>query len=124
MRVFPLSNWTELDVWEYVRAENVPVVPLYFAKKRPIVGELFRESRRQHRAVSQLLWYRDEAGPAFVTSRPRVDRRGFRLRRSGAAARGLSPQPERRDVRTQIGVGAARNLAWFKKPKKRMVPPS
>ena len=37
MRVFPLSNWTELDVWEYIRAEEIPVVPLYFAKKRPIV---------------------------------------------------------------------------------------
>ena len=37
MRVFPLSNWTELDVWEYVRAEQIPVVPLYFAKYRPIV---------------------------------------------------------------------------------------
>jgi sulfate adenylyltransferase subunit 2 len=37
MRVFPLSNWTELDVWEYVRAENIPVVPLYFSKARPVV---------------------------------------------------------------------------------------
>jgi sulfate adenylyltransferase subunit 2 len=37
MRVFPLSNWTELDVWEYVRAETIPVVPLYFAKERPVV---------------------------------------------------------------------------------------
>jgi sulfate adenylyltransferase subunit 2 len=37
MRVFPLSNWTELDVWEYVKAENIPVVPLYFAKQRPVV---------------------------------------------------------------------------------------
>ena len=37
MRVFPLSNWTELDVWEYVRAEAIPVVPLYFAKQRPVV---------------------------------------------------------------------------------------
>lgn len=37
VRVFPLSNWTELDVWEYVRAENIPVVPLYFAKPRPVV---------------------------------------------------------------------------------------
>lgn len=37
MRVFPLSNWTELDVWEYIRAENLPVVPLYFAKERPVV---------------------------------------------------------------------------------------
>jgi sulfate adenylyltransferase subunit 2 len=37
MRVFPLSNWTELDVWEYIRAENIPVVPLYFAKERRVV---------------------------------------------------------------------------------------
>jgi sulfate adenylyltransferase subunit 2 len=37
MRVFPLSNWTELDVWEYVRAESIPVVPLYFARERPVV---------------------------------------------------------------------------------------
>jgi sulfate adenylyltransferase subunit 2 len=37
MRVFPLSNWTELDVWDYLRAEDVPVVPLYFAKERPVV---------------------------------------------------------------------------------------
>ena len=37
MRVFPLSNWTELDVWEYVQAEDIPVVPLYFAKARPVV---------------------------------------------------------------------------------------
>ncbi len=37
MRVFPLSNWTELDVWEYIKSENIPVVPLYFAKQRPVV---------------------------------------------------------------------------------------
>ncbi|MBW0002791.1 MAG: sulfate adenylyltransferase subunit CysD [Hyphomicrobiales bacterium] len=37
MRVFPLSNWTELDVWRYIRAENVEVVSLYFAKPRPVV---------------------------------------------------------------------------------------
>ena len=37
MRVFPLSNWTELDVWEYVAAEQISVVPLYFAKLRPVV---------------------------------------------------------------------------------------
>jgi len=37
MRVFPLSNWTELDVWEYIAAEAIPVVPLYFAKARPVV---------------------------------------------------------------------------------------
>ena len=37
MRVFPLSNWTEMDVWEYVALENIPVVDLYFAAKRPVV---------------------------------------------------------------------------------------
>jgi len=37
IRVFPLSNWTELDVWQYVHMENIPVVPLYFAKERPVV---------------------------------------------------------------------------------------
>ena len=37
MRVFPLSNWTELDVWEYIAVEEIPVVPLYFAKRRPVV---------------------------------------------------------------------------------------
>jgi len=37
IRVFPLSNWTELDIWQYILAENIPIVPLYFAAKRPIV---------------------------------------------------------------------------------------
>src|SRR5262249_17966597 len=37
MRVFPLSNWTELDVWGYIRAQDIPVVPLYFAAQRPVV---------------------------------------------------------------------------------------
>jgi sulfate adenylyltransferase subunit 2 len=37
IRVFPLSNWTELDIWQYIMAENIPIVPLYYAKKRPVV---------------------------------------------------------------------------------------
>lgn len=37
MRVFPLSNWTELDIWQYIRLEEIPIVPLYFAKERPVV---------------------------------------------------------------------------------------
>ena len=37
VRVFPLSNWTELDVWQYIRAEDIPVVSLYFAAPRPVV---------------------------------------------------------------------------------------
>ncbi len=37
IRVFPLSNWTELDIWQYIHAENIPMVPLYFAAERPVV---------------------------------------------------------------------------------------
>ena len=37
MRVFPLSNWTELDIWQYIHKENIPIVPLYYAKQRPVV---------------------------------------------------------------------------------------
>ncbi len=37
IRVFPISNWTELDIWQYIRLENIPIVPLYYAKERPIV---------------------------------------------------------------------------------------
>jgi len=37
IRVFPMSNWTELDVWQYIYLENIPIVPLYFAKERPVV---------------------------------------------------------------------------------------
>lgn len=37
IRVFPLSNWTELDIWQYIYRENIPIVPLYFAQERPVV---------------------------------------------------------------------------------------
>ncbi len=37
IRVFPLSNWTELDIWQYIYLENIPIVPLYFARPRPVV---------------------------------------------------------------------------------------
>ncbi|MBE8717434.1 sulfate adenylyltransferase subunit CysD [Cellvibrio polysaccharolyticus] len=37
IRVFPLSNWTELDIWQYIHLEGIPIVPLYFAAKRPVV---------------------------------------------------------------------------------------
>jgi sulfate adenylyltransferase subunit 2 len=37
IRVFPISNWTETDIWEYIRRENIDIVPLYFAKERPVV---------------------------------------------------------------------------------------
>ena len=37
LRIFPLSNWTELDIWQYIHAENIPIVPLYFAKERSML---------------------------------------------------------------------------------------
>ncbi len=37
LRVFPLSNWTELDIWQYIHLEKIPIVPLYFAAERPVV---------------------------------------------------------------------------------------
>ncbi len=38
IRVFPISNWTELDVWQYIRLEQIPIVPLYYAKERPMIN--------------------------------------------------------------------------------------
>ena len=37
IRVFPLSNWTEIDIWQYIMQENIPIVPLYYAAMRPVV---------------------------------------------------------------------------------------
>jgi sulfate adenylyltransferase subunit 2 len=37
VRAFPISNWTELDIWQYIHAESIPIPPLYFAKERPVV---------------------------------------------------------------------------------------
>jgi len=67
MRVFPLSNWTELDVWEYIRAEDIPVVPLYFAKPRPVVE---REG--------MLIMVDDERLPLSPGEAPRIMRVRFR----------------------------------------------
>ena len=39
MRVFPLSNWTELDIWQYIHREDIPIVPLYFAAPRAVVEQ-------------------------------------------------------------------------------------
>src|SRR6202165_1410728 len=50
IRVFPLSNWTELDVWNYIHIENIPIVPMYFAKMRPMLvrgGTLIPGERNQ-----------------------------------------------------------------------------
>ena len=67
MRVFPLSNWTELDVWEYIRAEQIPVVPLYFAKERPVVTR-----------DGTLIMVDDERLPLMPNESPRMMRVRFR----------------------------------------------
>jgi sulfate adenylyltransferase subunit 2 len=67
MRVFPLSNWTELDIWEYIEAENIPVVPLYFAAPRLIV-------ERQ----SELIMLDDDRLPLLPGEEPRTESVRFR----------------------------------------------
>ena len=70
IRVFPLSNWTELDIWLYIREEGIPIVPLYFAAKRPVVE---REG--------QLIMVDDERLPLRRNERPQ--RRSVRFRTLG-----------------------------------------
>ena len=67
MRVFPLSNWTELDVWEYVLAENIPIVPLYLARERPVVDR-----------AGTLIVVDDDRFPLLPDERPRLERVRFR----------------------------------------------
>lgn len=65
--MFPLSNWTELDVWQYIYRENIPIVPLYFAQERPVVE---REG--------QLIMVDDERLPLRPGERPVLKRVRFR----------------------------------------------
>ncbi len=67
VRVFPLSNWTELDVWLYIRRERIPVVPLYFAAERPVV--------ERHGA---LILVDDERLPLATGETPQITRVRFR----------------------------------------------
>ena len=67
MRVFPLSSWTELDVWHYIRRERIPVVPLYFAAPRPVVER-----------DGSLLMVDDERFPLRPGEQPRLRRVRFR----------------------------------------------
>ncbi|UDL93524.1 sulfate adenylyltransferase subunit CysD [Lichenihabitans sp. PAMC28606] len=67
MRVFPLSNWTELDVWDYIRAEQIDVVPLYFAKERPVVTR-----------DGTLIMVDDDRLPMNPGETPRMERVRFR----------------------------------------------
>jgi sulfate adenylyltransferase subunit 2 len=67
MRVFPLSNWTELDVWDYILAEGISVVPLYFAKERPVVER-----------DGMLIMVDDERLPLLPGELPHMERIRFR----------------------------------------------
>jgi sulfate adenylyltransferase subunit 2 len=67
MRVFPLSDWTERDVWDYTAAESIPVVPLYFAKERPVVER-----------DGALIMVDDERLPLKPGEKPRLERVRFR----------------------------------------------
>jgi sulfate adenylyltransferase subunit 2 len=67
LRVFPLSNWTERDVWDYIAAEAIPVVPLYFAKERPVVER-----------DGALIMVDDDRLPLDPDEQPRMERVRFR----------------------------------------------
>jgi sulfate adenylyltransferase subunit 2 len=67
MRVFPLSSWTELDVWDYIRAEQIPIVPLYLAQPRPVVER-----------AGTLLVVDDARLPLLPDEQPRVEQVRFR----------------------------------------------
>jgi sulfate adenylyltransferase subunit 2 len=67
MRVFPLSNWTELDVWTYIHLEDIPVVPLYFAAERPVVER-----------SGMLIMVDDDRLPLDEGERPKMERVRFR----------------------------------------------
>lgn len=67
LRVFPLSNWTELDIWQYIYLEQIPIVPLYFAKERPVV-----------RRDGTLIMVDDERLPLLPGETPELRRVRFR----------------------------------------------
>ena len=70
IRVFPLSNWTELDIWNYIEVESIPVVPLYFARERPVVAR-----------SDTWIMVDDERMP--LTDGERIERRKVRFRTLG-----------------------------------------
>jgi len=67
LRVFPLSNWTELDVWQYIYLEQIPIVPLYFAAERPVVER-----------SGMLIMVDDDRLPLDEGERPKIERVRFR----------------------------------------------
>jgi sulfate adenylyltransferase subunit 2 len=70
IRVFPLSNWTELDIWQYIYMEKIPIVPLYFAKERPVVKK-----------DGMLIMVDDERMP--ITAKDKVEMKMVRFRTLG-----------------------------------------
>jgi sulfate adenylyltransferase subunit 2 len=67
MRVFPISDWTELDIWSYIQLHNIPVNPLYFAKERPVV-----------KRGEQLIMIDDDRYPLINNEKPEMKRIRFR----------------------------------------------
>ncbi|HCE58337.1 MAG TPA: sulfate adenylyltransferase subunit CysD [Prolixibacteraceae bacterium] len=67
IRVFPISNWTELDIWQYIRLENIPIVPLYYAKERPVVE-----------VDGNLIMVDDERMPAEMSAKAKMRKVRFR----------------------------------------------
>ena len=74
LRVFPLSNWTESDIWCYIRAENIPIVPLYFAADRPVV---------EHRDATNPQWIMVDDDRYRLRSGEVLQRRKVRFRTLG-----------------------------------------
>jgi sulfate adenylyltransferase subunit 2 len=75
IRVFPLSNWTELDVWQYVHLEKIPIVPLYFAALRPVVR---RDEQLNRTPDGNLIMVDDERLPLFPGEKPEMKLVRFR----------------------------------------------
>ncbi|MCW7556229.1 sulfate adenylyltransferase subunit CysD [Endozoicomonas gorgoniicola] len=67
IRVFPLSNWTELDIWQYIHQENIPIVPLYLSKERPVVER-----------DGNLIMVDDERLPLYEDEEPQMKKVRFR----------------------------------------------
>lgn len=75
IRVFPLSNWTELDVWQYVHLEKIPLVPLYFAAPRPVVR---RDDQLNRTPDGNLIMVDDDRLPLFPGEVPEIKMVRFR----------------------------------------------
>src|SRR5678815_3981709 len=67
IRVFPMSNWTELDIWQYIYLRNIPIVPLYFAAERPVVER-----------GGTLIMVDDDRMPLYADEKPMIKKVRFR----------------------------------------------